>query len=360
MREGRPEDVAGLVGPGADVVVGMANGEPVAVLDALEDVGRAGGLDDVRVHQMHALHRRASIDGAVPGLRHVSWFLSAATREAHRRGDCDLVPADFSAVPGLLRAAGASLMLAAASPPDAAGWCTLGTNAEYVAALLGHVPVFLEVNEQMPRTAGHHRVHLGEVAGWCQVDRPLVTVAGVAADDRDRAIGRAIAGLVPDGATLQVGIGRIPDAVLAALRGHRDLGVHTELVSDGVMDLVRRGVVTGARKRTRPGRVVATFALGTQALYDWLDDNDGVELHPVDRVNDPRRIARERRLVSINATTEVDLLGQCASETIAGRPGRAAAGRPTSRAARCGPTTARRSWSCTARPTTAAAGSGRC
>ena len=136
---------------------------------------------------------------------------------------------------------------------------------------------------------------------------------------RDRAIAASIAERIPDRATLQVGIGGIPNAVLEALRDHRDLGIHTELLSDGIMDLVERGVVTGTHKQLRRNKVVATFCLGTQRLYDWLHDNGAVELLPVDRVNDPRRIARQDDFISINATTEVDLYGQCASETIAGR-----------------------------------------
>ena len=138
-------------------------------------------------------------------------------------------------------------------------------------------------------------------------------------DDVDRRIAALVAERIPDGACIQAGIGSIPNGVLGALRGHRDLGIHTELLSDGVIDLVERGVVTGVRKVRRPGKVVTTFALGTQRLYDFLDGNPAVELLPVDWVNDPRVIAQEPGFVSINATTEVDFLGQAASETIAGR-----------------------------------------
>ena len=138
-------------------------------------------------------------------------------------------------------------------------------------------------------------------------------------DERDEAIAAHIVERIPNGATLQIGVGGVPSAVLAFLREHRDLGIHTEALSDGVVDLVERGVVTGTRKQLRRNKVVATFALGTQRLYDWLDLNAAVEMLPVDWVNDPRVIARERDFVSINATTEVDLYGQCASETIAGR-----------------------------------------
>jgi len=318
-REGTPEDVLDLVGPGDDLIVAMAAGEPAAAIDALEREHER--LDGVRIHQMHAMRRRPHVDGACGDhLRHVSYFLTAATRPAAHAGTCEVVPVDFSQLPRLLRErTRCSLLLATASPPDVDGWCTLGTNAEYVAALLDDAPLLLEVNDRMPRVAGGHRVRLAEAAGWYRSDRPLPTVDRRRPDDRDRAIAEAVAERIPDGATIQVGVGAVPDAVCAALRGHRDLGLHSELLGDGVLDLIDRGVMTGARKRLRPGRAVATFALGSAELYRRLDGRGDVELERVDWVNDPRTIARERHVASVNATTEVDLHGQCASETVAGR-----------------------------------------
>jgi acyl-CoA hydrolase len=171
----------------------------------------------------------------------------------------------------------------------------------------------------MPRTFGLNQIHVSQVLGWTESDQPLVEVPPASPDARDEVIAEHVAAEVPNGATLQVGIGGIPNALLWRLRDHRDLGIHTELISDGIVALVERGVVTGTRKQMRPNKVVATFCLGTRRLYDWLDDNGAIELLPVDLVNDPRRIAIERDFISINATTEVDLYGQCASETIAGR-----------------------------------------
>jgi acyl-CoA hydrolase len=313
------EDVLAHVPPGADVIVPMANGEPVALVDVLEACHER--LEDVRLHQMHALHERPYLHGAcAPHLRHVSYFLAPATREAYWNGGCDLVPNHFSEMPALLRSATrCSLVIAAATPPDRHGLVSLGTNAEYVSALIGHVPFFLELNPRMPRTFGLNQLHVSQLAGFCEAERALVEVAPVVPDERDEAIAALIVERIPDRATLQVGIGGVPAAVLAFLRDHRDLGIHTELLSDGIMDLVERGVVTGTHKQLRPHKVVATFALGTECLYDWLDLNAAVDMLPVDWVNDPRVIARERDFVSINATTEVDLYGQCASETIAGR-----------------------------------------
>ena len=315
---GPPEAVLDHIGPGANLILPIANGEPEVLLDAIE--AHADRLDGVRVHQMHALRERPYLRGEFGDrLRHVSYFLSAATREAYWAGACDLVPSHFSEVPQLMRELDRPLVLAAASLPDAHGYFSLGTNADYVASLIGRVPFFLEVNRRMPRTYGLNQVHWSQVAGWCEVDRPLIAVPPAAPDERDDAIAASIVERIPDHATIQAGIGGIPNAVLAGLRGHRDLGVRTELLSDGTMDLVECGAVTGTFKRARRTKIEATFCLGTQRFYDWLADNGAVELQPVDVVNDPRRIALEDRFISINATTEVDLYGQCASETVAGR-----------------------------------------
>jgi len=171
----------------------------------------------------------------------------------------------------------------------------------------------------MPRTFGRNQLHLVQALGWTQTDRPLVEVPGAVPDEVDLRIAHAVVERIPDGSTIQVGIGKIPAAILEFLVSHRDLGIHTELLSDGLIDLVEEGVVTGVRKVRRPGRVVGTFALGTRRLYDFLDGNPVVELLPVDWVNDPRIIAQEDGFVSINATLQVDFLGQAASETIGGR-----------------------------------------
>jgi acyl-CoA hydrolase len=317
---GRPEDVLGLIDEGTNLVVPLANGEPVGLLDAIESAAAAGGLDGVRVHQMHALHDRPYLDGRYgDALHHVSYFLSPITRPRFHEGGVDLVPCHFSEVPRLLRLLSRLVIVAACSPPDRHGYVSLGTNADYVAPFIGRVPFFVEVNPRMPRTFGRNGIHLSQVAGWCEADRPLVEVPPSVPDDVDRRIAAFVADRIRDGACIQAGIGSIPNAVLSSLTDHRRLGIHTELVSDGVVDLVERGIATGVSKVRRPGKVVTTFALGTRRLYDFLDGNPAVEFLPVDWVNDPRVIAQEPSFVSINATTEVDFLGQAASETIGGR-----------------------------------------
>lgn len=314
-----PSAVLDHVDAGADIIVPLANGEPPALLDALE--AAADRLEGVRVHQMHALDERAYIRGEFGDrLRHVSYFLSPATRAAYWAGQVELVPNHFSEVPALLRrVTRCSLVLARVAPPDRHGYFSMGTNADYTASLIGVAPFFVEVDPHMPRTFGENQLHHSQVVGWCEADRPLVEIEPAAPSEADRRIAGLIAERVPEGATVQVGIGAIAGAVLDALGEHRDLGVHSELISDGIVDLVEAGVVTGTRKHLRRNKVVGTFALGTRRLYEWLDENAAVEFLPVEWVNDPRVIAQEPRFVSVNATTEVDLYGQCASETIAGR-----------------------------------------
>ena len=300
---------------GAELVVPIANGEPVGLLDELER--QAEQLTQVRVHQMHVLHDRPYLHGAYRGqLEHVSWFLSSTTRPPFRAGTCEFAPANFSEIPQFLLAKRPAAVLAAASPPDRLGYFSLGVSADYVASMIGRVPFLLEVNERMPRTFGTNRLHRSEVEGWCHADYDLVATERKEAGAADLAIAAHVADRVPNGATLQLGIGSIPAAVAGLLGGHRDLGIHTELLSDPVVDLVDAGAVTGINKHSYRGRIVTTFALGTQRLYDFCDGNDSVVFLAVEEVNDPRNIGREPNFVSVNGTLEVDLFGQCASETL--------------------------------------------
>jgi acyl-CoA hydrolase len=288
------------------------------LLDALEE--RAQFLTGVRIHQMHALRDRPYIRGEFKGhLEHVSWFLSAVTRRSYLAGDCDFTPANFSEVPQFMAEKKPVAVFAAASPPDRHGYFSLGTGAGYAAALIGRVPFVLEVNPLMPRTHGGNRLHVNDVLAWCEASTPLIEVPPAEPGDIDRAIAASIVDRIRDGSTIQLGIGAIPSAVATFLADHRDLGVHTELLSDPVVDLIECGAVTGLRKKTSRGYVVTTFALGTRRLYDFIDNNDLVQFLPVNEVNDPRLIGHEDNFVSINATLQVDLFGQCASETLGTR-----------------------------------------
>jgi acyl-CoA hydrolase len=310
-----PEAVLSHLTPDGDAIVGLGNGEPKTVIDATE--AGAGQLDRLRLHQMLPLRDRPYIEGEIEGLRHVSWFLSPHDKEAFHRGDCDLVPNNFSEVPALLRRICCDpVVLTAVSPPDEHGYFSLGLHAEYVAPMIGELPFFVEVNAQMPRTFGENQVHVSQVLGWCEADYPLLEVPPRGSRESDLKIAELVAERIPNGATIQAGIGAVPDRVLALLADHRDLGVHTELLSEGFVDLVEKGAVNGTRKRTHRNKIVTTTAMGTQRLFDFVADNPGVEFWPVDETNSPRKVAEEPHFTSINATIEVDFLGQCASESL--------------------------------------------
>jgi acyl-CoA hydrolase len=212
-----PEAVLEHLAPRTQVIVPLANGEPVSVLAAMD--AAADQLDRVRVHQMHALHDHPYLHGSAHGrLDHVSYFLSPVTRPAFHAGTLDLVPCHFSEVPLLLeRLPGPKLVVASVSAPDAHGYVTLGTNADYTAAFIGQVPFFVEVNAQMPRTMGRNEIHVSQLTGWCEADYPLVEAPTPDSDELDRRIGELVAERIPNGACIQAGIGGTSTAVLRQL-----------------------------------------------------------------------------------------------------------------------------------------------
>ncbi|MEK4090466.1 acetyl-CoA hydrolase/transferase family protein [Viridibacillus sp. FSL H8-0110] len=315
----KPQDVLSYIEEGADIIIPISNGEPVKLLDVLEE--NAEYLKDVRIHQMLTMHPRKYIGGAYKGhLSHVSYFLSGATRKAYHNGHCELMPNYFHEVPRIMKDyTKASLVMAVASPMDEHGYFTLGTQADYAACFIGNAPFFLEVNEHMPRTFGQNLIHISQIEGFIEHHTPLVKNPDPVIEEKDIRIAEYVAEYIKNGDTLQAGIGSIPNAVISLLNNHRHLGIHTELITDGVVGLVEKGVVDGSQKKTNKGKIVGTFALGTDKLYEFLHNNPIVEFQTVDVTNDPRLIAKEDNIVSINATTEVDIYGQCASETVAGK-----------------------------------------
>lgn len=313
-----PQELLGLIDKGADIIIPIANGEPVKLLDILEE--HADELEGVKIHQMLALRERSYIKGELEQLKHVSYFLSGATRKVYQQAKMELVPNNFHEIPRLLKkTTKMSMIMTVASPMDEHGYFTFGTQADYVAEFVGEVPFVLEVNENMPRTYGHNHIHISQIAGFVEHHAPLSEEKAGDISEKDLLIASSIIEDIQNGDTLQIGIGSVPNAVISMLKDHRHLGIHTEMLPDGVVDLVKAGAVDGTRKFTNRGKVIATFAYGSKKLYDFLDNNPVVEFLPVSTVNDPREIAKEKNIVSINATTEVDLFGQCASETVGGK-----------------------------------------
>ncbi|MDN7243216.1 acetyl-CoA hydrolase/transferase C-terminal domain-containing protein [Planococcus sp. N028] len=312
------QDLVGLIEPGADIIVPIANGEPIRLLDLLEE--NVEQLSGVTIHQMLALRPRPYIAGQFDQLKHVSYFLSGATRKVYQEAKMELVPNNFHEVPRMLKKiTKMSMIMTVASPMDEHGFFTLGTQADYVAEFIGKVPFVLEVNNQMPRTYGRNQIHISQIAGYIEHNATLTEEKSSEITEKDIRIASSVTADIGNGDTLQIGIGSVPNAVISMLKDHRHLGIHTEMLPDGIVDLVNAGAVDGTRKFTHPGKIIATFAYGSKKLYDFIDNNPAVEFLPVSLVNDPREIAKEKNIVSINATTEVDLFGQCASETVGGK-----------------------------------------
>lgn len=313
---------ASLVRDGDTIVVPIAAGEPPALLAALSR--RREQLRDVTVSQLLGLGRFDYLTPeSAPHIRHSTPFLGAATRAGAAEGWVDWVPVNFSEVPPLIRQGlmPCDLVFAQVSPMDDDGFFSLGVSADYTMAAMEIArAVVVEVNRDLPYSYGDCRVHVSRVAAVVEGSSPMVELAQATIGPVQRAIAEHVAALIPDAATLQIGIGAIPDAVVQQLMTKNDLGLHTEMFGDGTLALIEAGVITNRYKNVNKGKMLATFALGSRRLYEFLDHNPAVELHPVDVTNSPWLAAQNDNLHSINGTLQVDFLGQCASESIGPRP----------------------------------------
>ena len=314
-----------------EAVAGIASGErvfvhggaatPSALLAALTD--RAPELRDVNVVHFHTEGPAPHLEPAMEGhFRHRALFIGANARQAVNEGRADYVPVFLSDVPELFTSGVMPLdaVLLNVSPPDANGYCSLGTSIDAaLAATRAASTVIAQLNRSMPRTLGDSFVHVDEIDLGVEVDQPPHAHTSAPIGDVERRIGEHVADLVPDRATLQMGIGSIPTAVGLALRGKQDLGIHTEMFTEAVLDLVEAGAVTGAAKEINRGKIVSAFLMGTQRLYDFVHDNPMIEMRPVDYTNDTAVIRRFRRMVAINSAISIDLTGQVSADSIGTR-----------------------------------------
>lgn len=291
---------------------------PQLLISALAD--RAESLEDVEVTHLHtegpAPYVRESLRNRV---RVRALFVGANMRAAVADGQADYVPVFLSEIPRMFRSGALPLDVALlqVSPPDRHGWCTLGVSVDVSRAAADSASILIgQVNPNMPRSHGDGHIHSSRFAALVACDEPLPQPDRPTQGDVEEAIGRNVAGLVPDGACLQLGIGAVPDAVLSALSGHRRLGVHTEMFSDGVCELVEAGVITGEMKVIDHGDIVAGFVMGSQRTYDFINDNPSVRLLDVGYVNDPQIIRRNPNVVAVNSAIEVDLTGQVCADSI--------------------------------------------
>ena len=315
-----PEEAVGLIRTGDRVVVGHACGEPSCLLDAL--VQNAAAYENVEIVHMVAMGKaeycRPEYAGA---FRHNALFVGGATRDAVFEGRGDFTPCFFWEVPGFFRdpdVLPVDVALIQVTPPDENGNCSLGVSVDYTYQAVQQArTVIAQVNDQMPFTLGlHSTVPVEQITCFVPRSTPVIELSPPSIGPVEEAIGRNCAALIRDGDTLQLGIGAIPDAVLRFLGDKNDLGIHSEMFSDGVVELVERGVINNRRKTLQPGKSVAAFLMGTRRLYDYAHRNPAVMMAPVDYVNDPRIICQNDNMVSINSCVQVDLMGQAASETV--------------------------------------------
>lgn len=310
-----PAEAASVVRSGDHLCFPLGVGEPTLFVKAL--AARKRELEGVVVNQQHHLCPDYFTEDSVPHIKVNAWFTSHVSREAVQKGWADFVPNHFHEVPKLLReywpvdVAGTVV-----SPMDEFGYFTCSLSVGYtMEAVKKAEKVVVQVNPHAPRTHGNCHIHISEVDHIIECDEPLKELQIPEVSPVEEAIGGYLAEMIPDGSCLQLGWGGIPNAVTRALLHKKDLGIHTELMSDGIVDLMLSGAVNNSRKNIHRGKALATFALGTKRLFDFMNENPMIEMHPVDYVNDPAVIGSIDNVVAINATIQVDLLGQCCSES---------------------------------------------
>lgn len=300
------------------VVIGHATGEALDIVDAM--VENKENYENVEIVHMVAMGKG---EYAKPGMekhfRHNSLFVGATTRDAVSSGRGDFTPCYFYQVPNLFRKGylPVDVAIIQVSEPDKQGYCSFGISNDYTKPAAESAKlVIAEVNKNMPRTLGDSFIHVSDIDCIVEVSHPLIELKPAKLGEVEKSIGKYCASLIEDGSTLQLGIGAIPDAVLMFLKDKKDLGIHSEMISDGVVELVKSGVINNRKKTLQPGKIVVTFLMGTKKLYDFADDNSMIASYPVDYVNDPLIVMQNYKMVSINSCVQVDLMGQICSESI--------------------------------------------
>jgi 4-hydroxybutyrate CoA-transferase len=313
-----PDEALRCVQSGMRVYIQPGCAEPETLVDAL--IQRAPHVQDVEIVHMMTMGRAPYVAPEMAGhFRHNAVFIGVNVREAVNEGRADYTPVYLSEIEELFESGAMPLDVALieVSPPDSHGFCSFGVGVDttLTAARLARY-VVAQVNDQMPRTYGDSFIHVSKIDAIVESSRPLCAMKRAEITDMQAAIARNVAGLIEDGAVIQTGIGGIPDAVLPLLMDRKDLGVHSELVSDGVIPLIDAGVITGARKNFKPRKIILGFALGTKNLFDYVDNNPIFEFHPTAYTNDPALIARNDHMVAINSALQVDITGQVCSDSI--------------------------------------------
>lgn len=312
------DDALKCVGSGMRVYIQPGCAEPETLVEAL--MRRGPQLQNVEIVHMMTMGCAPYVAPEMAGhFRHNAMFIGANVRDAINDGRADYTPIYLSEIEGLFESGQMPIDVALieVSPPDSHGYCSFGVGVDTTltaAKVARHV--IAQVNDNMPRTYGDSFIHVNDIDSIVESSRPLCALKKPAVTDMHVAIAKNVASLIQDGAVIQTGIGGIPDAILPMLMDRKDLGIHSEMISDGVIPLIEAGVITGARKNFKPRKIILGFALGTRHLFDFVDNNPIFEFHPTAYTNDPGLIARNDNMVAINSALQVDLTGQVCSDSI--------------------------------------------
>ncbi len=318
-----PQKTVEKIKNGSTIIHGMAIAEPPALLAAVAERARAGDLKDIKIFSLLPLEHVAKTvlsPDLSDCIQAYSWFVGAADRRLVKVGLSYFVPNYFHQVPRLIRDfMDIDATITTVSPMDKAGYFTFGAANDYTSTAARHCKMLIvDVNENMPRVFGDSLLHISEVDAIVENHVPLLEVAPTESQPEAETIGKYIAEMIPDGATIQLGFGGIPNAITHYLMDHKDLGIHTELFCPGMVDLIEKGVVTGRKKTLHPRKHIFTNTLGPKRVYEFINDNPSIETYPVSYTNEPAVIAQNDNFISINSILEVDLLGQCNAEFLAG------------------------------------------
>ncbi|WP_245799331.1 acetyl-CoA hydrolase/transferase family protein [Virgibacillus siamensis] len=310
-----PEEAVTHIKPGEDIITPLIAGEPYTLMKQLETYD---GLNGNRLFQM--LSANEVINVAPDKLKIISMFMGTTERKAFKERKIDLLPNHFSDIPRLMiQQPTDKVIMAVVSPMDENGYFSLGTNCDHTSGILPFAKtVLLEVNENMPRTFGENQIHISDVTALIGSDAPIPQAPPARLSDKDKVIGEYVAELIKDDDVLQIGFGSIPNAIIDNLKNHQNLSIHTEMIPEKIIELFRNGSVTNANNPFHKGKMTATFAYGTQKLYDFLHENEDVYMLPVNKTNNAANLAGLKNLVTINAAVEVDFLGQANSEKVGG------------------------------------------
>jgi len=313
-----PEKAVRYIKSGNRIIIGSGCAEPQSLVKALNSV--APELRDVEIVSLLTTGIADYTGSEFKGsFRHNAFFVGANVRDAVNAGRADFIPIFLSEIPRLFKKKilPIDVALIQVSPPDTHGFCSFGISVDIIKPAAESASIILaEVNDKMPRTLGNSFIHVSKLTAIVENSSPILTLPRPEISETNMKIGKHVAELIEDGSTLQMGIGGIPDATLAQLKDKKDLGVHTEMFSDGVIDLVELGVINNEKKTLHPGKIVSSFIMGSESLYRFVDNNPIIELHPSDHTNDPFIVAQNKKMVAINSAIQVDITGQVCSDSM--------------------------------------------